>query len=134
MKRRTFGQTIAAAILALTGRQGAKDVPMRNGAANWRDGFGEFDCDLARDLLIRAGVDSTTVESLGNEESLQIALEVAGDLLNETAPDRTWARDFFSLTKDHWVLTDEGWIPGEFNTWAHTGAEPMEVLMEVNAC
>lgn len=63
------------------------------------------------------------------------------DLLNnlldfgffDPAPDEDWFRDFYTLTGDHVVLTEEGWIPADQNTREITGEEPMEILDEVNA-
>jgi hypothetical protein len=49
------------------------------------------------------------------------------------APDPHWWRDYFILTGAHMVLTEEGWLPAECNTREATGADPMEVLDEVNA-
>jgi hypothetical protein len=31
----------------------------------------------------------------------------------ECVPDKDWWRDYLTWTGKHWVLTDEGWEPGE---------------------
>jgi hypothetical protein len=51
----------------------------------------------------------------------------------DPAPDENWFRDYYTLTGDHVVLTEEGWIPADQNTVEITGEEPMEILDEVNA-
>lgn len=88
---------------------------------------------LACDLLGRAGVASDTIKDAETLGALEVALDVACDIFNERAPDAKWFRDYFSLTGDHWVLTEEGWIPAEMNTREATGSDPVEVLDEVNA-
>lgn len=47
----------------------------------------------------------------------------------EQAPDENWFPDYYSLTGDHMVLTEEGWLPADQNT----REEPMEVFDEVNS-
>jgi hypothetical protein len=51
----------------------------------------------------------------------------------DPAPDENWFRDYYTLTGDHVVLTEEGWIPADQNTVEVTGEEPMEIFDEVNA-
>lgn len=66
------------------------------------------------------------------ERAMQ-ALEGLNEML-EVAPDVKWHRDHALLTGDHWVLTDEGWMPAEHNSPEVIGDdEPCEVLDEVNA-
>ena len=60
-------------------------------------------------------------------------LKSLNDLTAETTPDDEWFPDYCTLTGEYWHLTEEGWVPARFNTKAHTGYEPMEVLDEVNA-
>jgi hypothetical protein len=45
------------------------------------------------------------------------------------APDEKWFQEYFALTGEHMVLTEEGWIPGKDKA-AH---RPEEILDEVNA-
>ena len=40
-------------------------------------------------------------------------LERATTMFEEQAPDPEWFRDYFELTGEWMVLTDEGWQPGE---------------------
>jgi hypothetical protein len=46
-----------------------------------------------------------------------------------SAPDKTWFQEYFALTGEHMVLTDEGWIPGSDKS----SLPPEEILVEVNA-
>ncbi len=64
---------------------------------------------------------------------LLAGLAVVADLRGEDPPDKDWFRQYFLLTGDHMVLTEEGWIPAACNTKAFTGFDPAEVLEEVNA-
>lgn len=54
--------------------------------------------------------------------SLEIALALldraAARLCDDRAPDTTWWRELFVLTRQHMILTDEGWEPGE-NRWTY---------------
>lgn len=72
-------------------------------------------------------------------------LELATDLLNRAAddmedrsPDTTWLRDYFTLTGEHMILTDEGWEPGDakqtyLDDWAKHPQWSDPILDEVNA-
>ena len=80
-------------------------------------------------------------QSYGRAEGKTIAqskIERALDLLDalsdffDVAPDANYIRDIYLITGDHMVLTDEGWVTSESNTWEVTGEEPMEVFDEVN--
>jgi hypothetical protein len=56
-------------------------------------------------------------------------LEALATVLDERAPDEDWWGDYFSLTGQHMVLTEEGWEPAE-----PVKADPeIEILDEVNA-
>jgi len=88
--------------------------------------------DKAKSLLARAGVDETTISTL-DLGTLRAAIDVAADLVGEKAPDATWFREYYEITGDHMVLTEDGWIPAEFNTREITGEDPAEVIEEVNA-
>ncbi len=46
-----------------------------------------------------------------------------------SAPDKTWFQEYFSLTGEHMILTDEGWETGG----AREIYQPGEVLDEINA-
>lgn len=89
--------------------------------------------DKMCDLLRRAGVSEETIAAAVNRDSVTTAVEVASDMLGDRAPDDNWLRDWYLVTGDHMVRTEEGWIPAEMNTREHTGEDPMEVLEEVNA-
>lgn len=76
------------------------------------------------------------------EEKLELALDLldrAANDMEDRSPDSTWLRDFFVLTGDHMILTDEGWESGEvkqdyLDTWQKdhpSWSNP--ILDEVNA-
>jgi hypothetical protein len=49
------------------------------------------------------------------KEQLEVAmalLERAAWVCSESAPDREWFKDYYLLTGDHMILTDEGWCSG----------------------
>ncbi len=60
--------------------------------------------------------------------ALQYAVFDIDDVFDghEVAPDAQWMRDFFKLTGDHAVLTEDGWMEA-------VHAEGYEVLEEINA-
>lgn len=45
------------------------------------------------------------------------------------APDKTWFQEYFALTGEHMILTDEGWTSGNDKA----ACKPEEILDEVNA-
>jgi hypothetical protein len=60
-------------------------------------------------------------------------LENLVEFVDEEAPDPFWWRDYFVLTGEHMVLTEEGWEPGECKA-AYLDDDPKwEPLDEVNA-
>lgn len=67
-------------------------------------------------------------------QAMAAAYEKAIGLLErvESPPDMNWFKELWSLTGEHMVLTEEGWIPAECNTREHTGSDPADVLDEVN--
>ena len=86
------------------------------------------------ELLGRAGAWLADIPALEDPEKASLALKVCALVIDDRqAPDKTWWREYFTLSGDHWVLTDEGWVPGEMNTREVCGDEPAEVLDEVNA-
>lgn len=56
-------------------------------------------------------------------------LERALPQFEHNAPDAKWFKEYFSLTGEHMILTEEGWEPGG----AREVYQPGEVLDEVNA-
>lgn len=40
-------------------------------------------------------------------------LQRAADNMEDRAPDARWLEEYFGLTGEHMILTDEGWEPGE---------------------
>lgn len=67
---------------------------------------------------------------------LQAKYDKAMDLLSRAeermdvdAPDANWLGEYYSLTGDHMILTEEGWTPGDNKPEIH----PDGILMEVNA-
>lgn len=85
---------------------------------------------LARDIR-----DSGQSSTSKVRRCLQIIDKLRDCTYEEFAPDPTWYREYYMLTGDHMVLTEEGWIPAACNTPEHLGADydPAEVLDEVNA-
>jgi hypothetical protein len=71
------------------------------------------------------GADSTLKRSLELLDSIHC-------LIDEHAPDGKWFKDYFTLTGDHMVLTEEGWELGE-DIYAELPANRPEILDEVNA-
>lgn len=48
------------------------------------------------------------------EEKLEMAMGLLERVeANEVAPDVEWFHDYYLLTGDHMICTDEGWEPGE---------------------
>jgi hypothetical protein len=49
-----------------------------------------------------------------NDEKMEFAMDLLERVdKNETLPpDATWYRDYYVLTGEHMILTDEGWCPG----------------------
>lgn len=80
--------------------------------------------DIRVDLLRRAGVSESVIKKALDSDSTFTALSVVADRM-ERAPDKTWFREFYKLSGDHMVLTEEGWAPPD-------RAEGMEILDEVN--
>jgi len=74
--------------------------------------------------------DMTTDEKLAKAMDL---LERAHDRFadDESAPDARWFRDYFGLTGDHAVLTEDGWSLGSEK--ADLVSMGVEILDEVNA-
>lgn len=70
---------------------------------------------------------------MGPETKLRQAMQLLERAANtmERAPDPQWWADYFRLTGQHMVLTEEGWVPAALNTREETREEPMEVLVEV---
>jgi len=95
--------------------------------------LGQREQKKARDLLNRAGCSQRIIDDLRSGYSLHIAIDVVANLIGDIPPDENWLRDYYLINGDHMVLTEEGWIPAEMNTREYTGAEPCEVLDEVNA-
>lgn len=63
----------------------------------------------------------------GKLAAAMVCLEAISDLVSDRPPDETWWRDYFLLTGEHMILTDEGWVPPYM-------VDPQsEVLEEVNA-
>jgi hypothetical protein len=96
--------------------------------------------DQAADLLDRAadrvaafmrGFKTSPLRGQTRAESVLNALMEVDPF--EDAPDRNWWRDYYLLTGDHMVCTEEGWVPAEMNAREVTGEDPDEVLDEVNA-
>lgn len=89
--------------------------------------------EKSRSLLRRAGVSQLTVDEIP-DEAVGYAIAAIADRISEPVHvDHQWTKDFLTLSGDHYVLTEEGWMPGWVNTHAHTGEEPLEVLDSVNA-
>lgn len=60
-------------------------------------------------------------------------LDSLREFIGDESPDESWWRDYFELEGSHMQLTEEGWVRASDNTLEATGADPMEVLDEVNA-
>lgn len=67
---------------------------------------------------------------------LQAKYDKAMDLLSRAenridvdAPDASWLEEYYSLTGDHMICTEEGWTPGDIKPEIHSD----DILMEVNA-
>jgi len=60
-------------------------------------------------------------------------LEHLIEFVDEEAPDPYWWRDYFVLTGDHMILTEEGWEPGESKAKYQADDPKWEPLDEVNA-
>lgn len=89
---------------------------------------------LQSSLLTRAGMSTEFTSKIDSEamsDPHEIALAVLAEKM-DVGPDENWFKDYWRLTGDHMVLTEEGWIPAEFNALEYTGEQPMEVLDEVN--
>jgi hypothetical protein len=85
---------------------------------------------LALRLLKEAGVHDTLAQlckDLGVARPCLLAVAEALAECGATLPDETWWREYYRFTGIHWVLTEEGWIPGALR-------QPEEaVLDEINA-
>ena len=69
----------------------------------------EMDVKLASKLLSKCRVsDSALNQTVFSAVSL---LERAAEYLGDNPPDTDWFRDYYLLTGDHVILTDEGWEP-----------------------
>jgi hypothetical protein len=47
------------------------------------------------------------------KKAMDLLDRAAAQLADARAPDATWWKEYFLLTGEHMVLTDEGWEPGE---------------------
>ena len=66
-------------------------------------------------------------------DSVTSLLKLVEEIVDERGPDVLWFRDLHRFEGTHAVLTEEGWVPAEYNTREVTGEDPMEVFDEVNA-
>lgn len=102
----------------------------------WKDWIEEEKSE-ALELLRLAGVSEEVRGKLHSNRTLQLALEVAygvlGECLWQGQEADNWLKRFYALTGEHWVLTEEGWMPASENTQAVLNDEPDAVLDEVNA-
>lgn len=77
-------------------------------------------------------------EGLDVEESRHLAvlrlLEIVSThVVDEHGPDEDWYRDYFTVTGQHVILTDEGWEPADMKA-SHLEFDPKwEPLDELNA-
>lgn len=60
------------------------------------------------------------------------ALEHLLDMVDEEAPDAEWWPDYYKLTGQHMILTEEGWEPGEHAKYYLESDPKWEPLDEVN--
>lgn len=88
--------------------------------------------ELAKSLLRRCNVTDEVINTLNSNETLMAGLNVAFDVMGEVAPDKSWLKEYYSITGDHMVLTEYGWIPADQNTFEATGEEPLEIRDEIN--
>lgn len=58
-------------------------------------------------------------------------LERATNMMEDAMPDAAWGEQYFGLTGEHMLLTEEGWEPGDVK---YTYDEyPDAILLELNA-
>lgn len=60
-------------------------------------------------------------------------LERAGERFEETPPDAFWWENYFQLTGQHMILTDEGWQDGRQRSEISLEYGEDAILKEVNA-
>lgn len=89
--------------------------------------------ELAKSLLQRCNVPDEVINTSNNNETLLFGLNVAFHASGEIAPDKNWLKEYYSITGDHMVLTEYGWLPADQNTFEATGEEPLEIRDEINA-
>jgi hypothetical protein len=65
----------------------------------------------------------------GEAEKAFDLLERAVGMMEHAAPDKTWFEEYFALTGEHMILTEDGWTEGA----AKPDYLPEEILAEVNA-
>jgi hypothetical protein len=79
-----------------------------------------------------------------NTMDLQAKYDKAMDLLNrasekmdepQAVPDANWLGEYYTLTGDHMICTEEGWEPGEGKAeyMKDPDFDSTNILMEVNA-
>lgn len=87
---------------------------------------------LSNDLLARERERKREAMNLSLEERNTKAMDLLErvlPMLEHSAPDKTWFKDFFALTGEHAILTDEGWQTDV----TRDDFENDEILDEVNA-
>lgn len=76
---------------------------------------------------------------MSNIKQLQTKLDVAMKLLKRAvdseihAPDSDWFREYFELTGEHMILSDEGWECGSSKQSYLDEFGPDSILDEINA-
>jgi hypothetical protein len=65
----------------------------------------------------------------GEVEKAFELLERATAFMENESPDKTWLEEYFALTGEHMILTDEGWTTGK----DRSAFRPEEILAEVNS-
>lgn len=73
----------------------------------------------------------TTEEKL--EKAMSLLERAADRLSDDTSPDVEWWTDWFELTGEHMILTDEGWEPGSIKAELIEEYGFEAILDEVNA-
>jgi hypothetical protein len=106
----------------------ARRVHYLNGGSGRTEAMNQQQQRTARDLLSRCGVHKSTLDRF-DAAQLRAALDAVGDAHGEDPPDHNWNREYFEITGEHVVLTDEGWVPAATNV----GPNAMDVLDELNA-
>jgi hypothetical protein len=77
----------------------------------------------------------TRIPEATKDEQLQKAmdlLERASEKLSEQPPDNTWWRDYFMLTGEHMICTEEGWQTGSCKQELISEYGDDHILDEVN--